>query len=591
MNLGQVSKSIALTGMFLVWSPEALQANEPSKIQSVIQKTTKKENDILKQSLFLSATEEKFFMEWLKTNITHEVKYIPREEWSKLHCWFSSIDFVHNIQEPYILLPKPLRIWDIPTVISHNFSYTSRLPENPENWKNTNTLFQSDLECVIEEFCATLPKIQNKTLQKQYQRAIQKYIRVYERLFWTYSHEQVLKHVWVNPIEENQQLQEIKDQELKLIPKIQDYIINLAFEEGANRLFDHLASPYENGTLKELIPIDKILKERSLIEKSWDSAKLHQFEFETVSKITKIINAYKYGPKIWGILESHAWSSSRDILQNKEFICAGKALLTHIILKKLNITHKPYISKEHIALTVTMQNDMMYYCDPTSYTELKSITAIDKVEWHYNQILRLYNASPVLWKEKVYSEDAEFKASILLNFSGWLCTEKRLSEAKIWYNLLLKSEWHEDVAHVWLGNISLALWKTQEAIKEYKKALEVNPNYPKVCTILGEIYFQLKDLQNAKKYYNQWYTDNIFSHNELLHFLEILAATNDNDLELQSDLIGVDDIKSHSRFIEILLHYKKIDLALKHCNKLLEKDTKNTEELSRLKEKILKNKK
>ena len=133
--------------------------------------------------------------------------------------------------------------------------------------------------------------------------------------------------------------------------------------------------------------------------------------------------------------------------------------------------------------------------------------------------------------------------------------------------------------HIGLGDKFVLEGKSEKAIEEYKRAIEMDTNAADVYYKLGNIYFKKEMLEEAVKEYRkaiELRPDFLDAHKKLSEAYTIIGVPDDK-LAIYTSAIRMSPKDSKAR-IRLGIYYqqlKRMDLAFEQYNKVLEYDPYN----------------
>jgi tetratricopeptide (TPR) repeat protein len=242
--------------------------------------------------------------------------------------------------------------------------------------------------------------------------------------------------------------EEIKPWEI-IFKKWDDIIIikNNGWEEEAKKLRDY-------------IWIDKFKQELEEVRASWDKEKIAKMELRVTSEllmhISSSLNYYLGNNDI-------NWYQPKKILETKQIVCVGFSIIWHSLLSELWIKHNWLNLLVHSALEVIIW-DKKYLFDATQHNYL--------LEFKEEKIL-YYTKMELVW---------EVTSSKGL-YVSW-------DVEKILLSQIYTNKWN---------NLNI-LWRYEEAIKMYDKAIKLNPNNDLVYSNKWKAFYRLWKERMGKLY-------------------------------------------------------------------------------------------
>lgn len=237
--------------------------------------------------------------------------------------------------------------------------------------------------------------------------------------------------------------------------------------------------------LREKIKIDEYKQKLEKARNTRNKEEIINLEKEVSNLILKTLNSeYPYY-----LTEEKKWYQPNKILEYKQMFCVWFSLVWHSFLSELWIKHNTLSMPGHSALDVIIWWQE-YYFDATIFSEIKRIEWGKEIEYK--------------WKTLEYKN---FTAASYENVGiAW-------EPEKILLSQIYNNKW-----------ISLdKWWKYKLAIKEYDKALGINPKnadfYNNKWILLGKIWwFKLRNLNiltsNLFKNWKDYFWDFDFSYRE-----------------------------------------------------------------------------
>ncbi|MEZ4846043.1 MAG: tetratricopeptide repeat protein [Bdellovibrionota bacterium] len=136
-------------------------------------------------------------------------------------------------------------------------------------------------------------------------------------------------------------------------------------------------------------------------------------------------------------------------------------------------------------------------------------------------------------------------------------------EAQSFFQEAIKQNANDDTAYMWLGKTYEEDKYYDKALKEYQRALVLNPKNAETSFLMGRIYFNKKDFGNAKGYLEKAPSDNASAHAMLgeIHLAE------KNDSKARSEFKKA--IKINSSLENARIGLMEIDLKEKKPNEMV----------------------
>lgn len=245
--------------------------------------------------------------------------------------------------------------------------------------------------------------------------------------------------------------------------------------------------------LRELIWIEKFKKELEELRKAWNKRKIEKLEIKASNSIIKILRNFPYQDT-----KEDYWYKPKKILETKEIYCVWFSILWHTFLSELWIKHEWINILWHSALSVIIwwQN---YFFDVTRASKIYKFEYLKK-KWEYFIILI------ETWKKvqiQKWNPEKVLLTQILTNKWNYLSEIWKYDETiKIYdraielnsnYSFLYNNKW------ISLKNI----WKYDEAIKMYNIAIKLDSNIPLYYENKGEILYELWKYYESIEMYNK----------------------------------------------------------------------------------------
>lgn len=252
----------------------------------------------------------------------------------------------------------------------------------------------------------------------------------------------------------------------------------------------------EETNSEELTPVDAFMSkfkacyddfEKRTDEKAWKELLDSDIccNIETGKEISERILAfmmenYNYPYEIWVLFDSYfSWSNKKEKLYHQ----FPKNFIDFIIFK---ITNKTYFRYDYVKNCLRGQEEIFL----TEYS--KANNALEEYD--------LYNTKKSIEKAKEVCSD---HPDLLILTSRYLMTNGQLEEAKSILDSVIESNENDMFAHYYRGNLFFRLGKFNDAYSDYKKDLEIKPDFIDVLYSIGKCCISLGKYEEAAGYFEK----------------------------------------------------------------------------------------
>lgn len=503
-----------------------------------IKNTTDNKNISLDRPVFQEQTDFKAFENLLDTLSNISVEKITRKEFNdKKWDFLIPTDKTKKWYQKYTLyLPDDLKVYELPAIISriNKNTFWEIIPDYTS---------KQELKIKIIQTVNYLLKLEKK--DKSIEKAISKYTRLLSEMFPGEDINKILKEdinkkdnqkykeyeARLINIKTKENLEELLNNvEEILSDEIKYHLEESIFEEWINalRLWMKTITEAEQKSLnleerkkkweninkttkdKDLDKKERLLREKIWIDKckndlkearqSWDKEKINEIEMKATSNILKILHEYPYQ-----MIEQDYWYQANKILEYKEIYCVWFSLIWHSFLSELWIQHSWLQLPVHFALEVTIWW-INYLFDATNYNKLYKTKELPNKAWVYTEIELEWYKNENNLHFYIIKWDPEKTLLSWINGNKWLSLDKiwKKEEAIKMYNKAI--ELNPNSADIYNNKWSILydLWKNDEAIQNYNKSIILNPNFVPAYISLGYTLGEKEYYTEALNVLNKW---------------------------------------------------------------------------------------
>ena len=221
--------------------------------------------------------------------------------------------------------------------------------------------------------------------------------------------------------------------------------------------------------LREKIWIEEYKDKLKIAREKWDKQEINKLELEISNAIIRELhNNFAYQ-----LTKEKYWYQPSKIQQSKQLYCVWFSIVWHVFLEELWIKHKWLNFKLHSVLEVNIwwKN---YLFDASIVNQL-----LEFEYWEKQGVMFYINW---IWWSKQDNDWKEIKEL----FISW--NPEKILLSQIYYN-----KW----------NSLYELWKYEEAIKMYDKAIELNPKFVDAYNNKWSILYKSWNYKESIKMYNK----------------------------------------------------------------------------------------
>ncbi|WP_010250125.1 J domain-containing protein [Acetivibrio cellulolyticus] len=196
--------------------------------------------------------------------------------------------------------------------------------------------------------------------------------------------------------------------------------------------------------------------------------------------LTFMMSSYNYPYEIWSLFNNYfSWTSKKEKLYQQ----FPKNFIDFIIYK---ITNKTYFRYDYVKNCQKGQEENFL----TEYS--KANNALEEYD--------LYNAKKSLEKAKEVCGD---HPDLLILTSRYLMTNGQLEEAKSILSSVIENNEKDLFAYYYRGNLFFRLGKFNDAYNDYKKGLEIKPDFIDILYSIGKCSISLGKYEEASEYFEK----------------------------------------------------------------------------------------
>lgn len=519
-------------------------------------------------------------------------KKIPRQDFNNLNGNFLVETWENKTWKNYDLyLPDDLKVFELPAIISkiNKMTFWEILPSNAS---------KEELKVKIAITIDTLIQILNKKTwkneTKEIQRAIKKYIKLFQDLYWIEESQKLSDENYRNEIikkwEKTSSYSIYRDFKVKMINiNTKENLENLLWEieqivwkevvwhfeesfleDSINLLrywlstitkweIKFLKSNSKNSDnlqikvdvknldeqeklLREKIWIDKLKKELEVAKMKWDEKLLIETEIKITNIILSSLRDFPYFTD-----KNYNWFQPTSIIKDKKTQCIGFSILWHWFLEEVWIEHQILNIPNHSALEVIIWWKK-YYFDPTLRNEISEFDFWEEV-WEYKKII--FTDPSWVYEELIGFDSFEIEKTLLsqiyINLWLQLWDKWESKEMLALFDKAISLNKNDSTAHLNRWTYFFDIWDFNKAIINFKTAINLRPddNYA-----LFNIWLSLSYLWKDKEaidyfdkaikinnnfydaYVNKWVSlSNLWKHSEALKEYEIAIWLRSNRIE------------------------------------------------------------